>query len=195
MYFRRTLLLSALCAIPLSLVTQASADEPEPLRVVATFSILGDMVSRIGGEHVALTTLVGPGGDAHVYQPTPADARVMSRADVLVVNGLDFEGWLDRLVDASEFDGTRIVATAAIEPLAFEEGHDHGAFDPHAWQSLNHAVAYVDAITAGLSAAHPESASAFYANRAMYIAEIEALTAEIGVLMGAIPSYSELRLT
>jgi len=236
MISRRPVLLSALSILTLTLSTPALAESPERLRVVATFSILGDMVARVGGDHIALTTLVGPGGDAHVYQPSPADARAVSQADVLVVNGLDFEGWLDRLVEASEFDGKRIVATAAIEPLAFEEGdhedhdedhsehddsekhdehaenededahdehddhaghegHEHGAFDPHAWQSLDHAVAYVDAITAGLSAAQPESASAFYANRAEYIAGIKALAAEVDALMGAIPEGNRTVVT
>jgi zinc/manganese transport system substrate-binding protein len=110
----------------------------EPVRVVATFSILGDMVERIGGEHVSVVTLVGPNGDAHVYQPTPADARAVSEADLLVVNGLAFEGWLDRLVDASDFSGVRVVATAGIDPIpadaghAHDEGHGHDHGEDHA---------------------------------------------------------------
>ena len=79
------------------------------------------MVSQVGGDHIALTTLVGHDGDAHVYQPTPADARAVSKASVLFVNGLDFEGWIDRLVDASGFKGTRIIATKGIDPIPFEE--------------------------------------------------------------------------
>ena len=188
----------------LTLVATASGTSYRPVRAVATFSILGDMVSRIGGEHVAVTTLVGPNGDAHVYRPTPADARAVSEAHILVVNGLDFEGWLDRLIQASDFAGVRVVATAGIEPMAVEgggddyghddghregnstegrgdghDGHDHGAFDPHAWQSLRHAVVYADNITSALATADPDNASTFYRNRAAYVAEIKALDAEI----------------
>lgn len=105
----------------LSLASPAAADESAPVPVVATFSIIGDMAARIGGAHVSVTTLVGPDGAAHVYQPTPAAARAVSEADVLIVNGLDFEGWLDRLIDASDFEGARVVATKGIEPLAFED--------------------------------------------------------------------------
>ena len=94
---RRTLLRSATALVALSLAAPAAAQSNKPIPVVATFSVLGDMVERIGGEHVALTTLVGPNGDAHVYQSTPQDARAVSEADVLVMNGLEFEGWLDRL--------------------------------------------------------------------------------------------------
>ncbi len=96
-----------------------------PIPVVATFSILGDMVARVGGDRVSVQTLVGPDGDTHVYQPTPADARAVSEARLLVVNGLDFEGWLDRLVKASSFRGTRVVATAGIEPLHGEDDEEH----------------------------------------------------------------------
>ena len=188
---------------------------------MATFSILGDMVSRIGGEHVAVTTLVGPGGDAHVYRPTPTAARAVSQAHILVVNGLDFEGWLDRLIEASDFGGVRVVATAGIEPIAVDgagevdqahdldhgagepaedhdeehHDHDHGALDPHAWQSLRHAVAYVDNITAALAKADPDNASAFYRNRAAYVAEIEALDAEIRGMFAELPPGSRTIVT
>ena len=226
---RRTLLMSAIAVIALSLAAPVAAQSKQPMRVVATFSILGDMVERIGGEHVSVTTLVGPDGDAHVYQPTPAAARAVSEAQILVVNGLDFEGWLDRLIDASDFDGLRVVATKGIEPIAFEEGedhhegddhaehghgdghndhaeeaghdhdheehaeaghdqHHHGAFDPHAWQSLGNAVAYVDNITAALAQADPANAAEFYQNRAAYVAEIEALDAEIRGIVASLPA-------
>ena len=129
MLARRALLTSAAALLVLSLAAPAIAQSGGPIPVVATFSILGDMVKRIGGEHVAVTTLVGPDGDTHVYQPTPADARAVSEAKILVVNGLQFEGWLDRLIDASDFDGIRVVATEGIEPIAFDD--EHGS-DMHA---------------------------------------------------------------
>lgn len=126
---RRTLLKSATALVALSLATPAFAQSNEPIPVVASFSILSDMVARIGGDHIALNTLVGPDGDAHVYQPTPADARAVSGADILFVNGIAFEGWIDRLVEASDFDGAQIVATAGITPIAFEDDHDD--YDGH----------------------------------------------------------------
>ncbi|MEL6523255.1 MAG: zinc ABC transporter substrate-binding protein, partial [Pseudomonadota bacterium] len=122
---RRFLLRSATALVALSLGGPVVAQSAEPMRVVATFSILGDMVERIGGDAVTVTTLVGPNGDTHVYQPTPAAARAVSEADVLIVNGLEFEGWLDRLIEAAEFRGTRVVATNGIEAIAYEEGEGH----------------------------------------------------------------------
>ena len=239
MLARRTLLMSATALLAVSLAAPAIAEADKPTPVVATFSVLGDMVKRIGGEHVAVTTLVGPDGDAHVYQPTPADARAVSGATILVVNGLQFEGWIDRLIDASDFDGMRVVATDGIEPIAFDDDHDdeaghveevghdddheehaeaamhdhdddhedeahaeedhdhhhHGAFDPHAWQSLGHAAAYVDNITAALSQADPANAADFYQNRAAYVAEIEALDAEIREIVAALPAERRIVVT
>ena len=220
MTMRSTLLKFIAVVFSLTLVATASGTPDRPIRAVATFSILGDMVSRIGREHVAVTTLVGPGGDAHVYRPTPAAARAVSEAHVLVVNGLDFEGWLDRLMEASDFGGVRVVATAGIEPIAVDDDgddhghdddhregnsaeghsdghddHDHGAFDPHAWQSLRHTVVYADNITAALAKADPDNASTFYRNRAAYVAEMEALDAEIRGMFAELPPSSRTIVT
>ena len=218
---RSTLLKFIAAVFLLTLAAAASGTPDRPIRAVATFSILGDMVSRIGGQYVSVTTLVGPNGDAHVYRPTPAAARAVSEAHILVVNGLDFEGWLDRLIQASDFAGVHVVATAGIKPMAAEDGggddrghdrdhsegtsaeehgdghddHDHGAFDPHAWQSLRHAVVYVDNITAALAKADPDNASTFYRNRADYVAEIEALDADIRGMFADLPAGSRTIVT
>ena len=111
---RRVFINSAIALLTLLTASPIAVQAAKPSPVVATFSILGDMVERIGGEHVAVTTLVGPDGDAHVYQPTTADARAMAEAQVLIENGLEFEGWLDRLVKASNFDGMRVLSLIHI---------------------------------------------------------------------------------
>ena len=232
MLTRRVLVISGTALLATSLAAPAIAQSDKSIPVVATFSILGDMVKRIGGEHVAVTTLVGHDGDTHVYQPTPADARAVSEARILFVNGLQFEGWLDRLIDASDFDGMSVVATKGIDPIAFDEEHDHemhaeaghehdheehaeagheddheehaeaghdhhhhGAFDPHAWQSLGNAVIYVDNITAALAQADPANASDYYENRAAYVAEIEALDAEIHEIVAGLPANRRIVVT
>ncbi|MTH95816.1 metal ABC transporter substrate-binding protein [Roseibium sp. RKSG952] len=125
---RRISLKSATALAALSLVTPTPVWADGPTPVVATFSILGDMVERIGGEHVEVTTLVGPDGDAHVYQPTPKDARSVSKAEVLFINGLEFEGWLERLSEAAGFDGYLVVATNGIDAIPFDE---HDSHDDH----------------------------------------------------------------
>ena len=89
----------------------------EPLKVVASFSIIGDFARNVGGDRISLTTLVGPDGDAHVYEPKPADAVAMAGADVVLVNGLHFEGFLQRLVEASASKATVVELTKGVEPL------------------------------------------------------------------------------
>ena len=113
----------------ISLALSVTAHSTEKIKALATFSILGDMAKQIGGEHVLVKTLVGPDGDTHVYQPTPAAAKSMSEAALLIVNGLGFEGWLDRLVKASGFNGRRVVATKGMDVIAYKEGEGH---DDHA---------------------------------------------------------------
>ena len=125
--------------------------------MVASFSIIGDFAKNVGGDRIALTTLVGPNGDAHVYEPKPADAVVIADADVVLVNGLHFEGFLQRLVEASATKATVVEVTKGVEPQAAmrdmntkhedesheaaeaEDSDDHGAIDPHAFQSIANA--------------------------------------------------------
>ncbi|MGL6208310.1 MAG: metal ABC transporter solute-binding protein, Zn/Mn family, partial [Paracoccaceae bacterium] len=189
-------LTTALAMLPLSAFAQ------DKLPVVASFSILGDMVAEVGGDRVSVSTLVGPDGDAHVYEPTPADAQTVAATSVVFVNGLAFEGWLDRLIEASEYKGSVVVATTGITPLemaeehhaegeAHAEGpqtHDHGEHDPHAWQSLANARLYVANIEAGLVAADPDGAETYKANAAAYLAEIDAAEAEIVAAIAALPA-------
>jgi len=134
MMTRRILLKSASALALLTISGPLAAQSDEPMPVVATFSILGDMVEVIGGDAVTVTTLVGPDGDGHVFQPTPADAVAVSEAELLFVNGMLFEGWIDRLVEASDFGGTLVVATDGIEAIAYEDGdhdHDHDDHEDH----------------------------------------------------------------
>lgn len=168
------------------------------LPVVASFSILGDMAGRVGGERVTVTTLVGPDGDAHVYEPTPDDIKAVAGTKLLIVNGLGFEGWMDRLAEASGYGGPVTVASNGVAPREManeEEGHehaeagaDHHGIDPHAWQDVANAIVYVKNIAAGLDAADPEGKPIYDANATAYIAELEALDAEARTAMAALPA-------
>ncbi|TCK23126.1 zinc/manganese transport system substrate-binding protein [Ancylobacter aquaticus] len=121
-------------ALALGLALPAAAQDTAPkIPVVASFSILGDFVTQVGGDRVEVTTLVGPNGDAHVFQPAPGDAKKVAGAQIVFVNGLGFEGWIDRLVKASGTKAEIVVATNGIAPRAMakedEEGHDHASHD------------------------------------------------------------------
>lgn len=197
------LLAAVLALAPL---TPAAAAAGERIKVVASFTILADMVRQIGGDAVAVTALVGPDGDAHVYEPTPADARAIAQADLVVVNGLGFEGWMDRLVKAAAYKGPVVVATAGIEPLPAPAGHHHhhghshahggaGAADPHAWQSVANAKVYAETIARALAGAAPARAAAVQAGAAAYIAQLAALDAEIRAAFAPIPAAQRVAVT
>ncbi len=125
-----------------------------PVHVVASFSVLGDLVKQVGGENVIVTTLVGPDGDTHTYQPAPGDAKNIASAQLVVVNGLGLEGWMDRLIKASGYAGRVTVASTGIgKTLEMEEESHPGvkATDPHAWQDLRNGAIYVQNIATGLA--------------------------------------------
>ncbi len=132
MIIRRLLLASVAV---LAMVSPVLAQDK--LNVVATFSILGDIVANVGGDRVEVTTLVGPDGDAHVFQPSPPDAKVVTEASVIVANGLGFEGWMDRLIEASGTTATLINASEGVVPIAFAD-HDHHGHDHHRHEHKGH---------------------------------------------------------
>jgi zinc/manganese transport system substrate-binding protein len=180
---------AATLSLALALLLPPLASAEAPLRVVASFSILGDLVQQVGGDRVVLTTLVGPGGDAHVFEPTPADARRLGEADVLVVNGLGFEGWIERLVEASGFAGREVVAASAVETrsVAVDHAHAHGDIDPHAWQNPANVERYVEQIRDGLAAADPAGAVGYRARAKSYLAELRVLDMDLRTTFGTIP--------
>jgi zinc/manganese transport system substrate-binding protein len=164
--------------------------EAAKLKVVASFSILADFVRQVGGDRVELTTLVGPDGDAHVYAPSPADARRIGDAKVVFVNGLGLEGWIGRLVKAAGGRATVVEAARGVARVeaAEEPGHSHGGADPHAWQNVANARVYVANIRDALNAADPAGKAAYDANAAAYLTELDALDAEVRAAIARIPA-------
>jgi zinc/manganese transport system substrate-binding protein len=152
------------------------ADATDKVKAVASFSILGDMVRQVGGDRVEVITLVGPDGDAHVYEPTPADAKNLAAAQILFTNGLGFEGWMDRLEKSSGFKGRVVVASNGVAPRTMVEEEEGGEpetiTDPHAWQDLGNGKLYVANIRDGLISVDPEGKAAYEANAAKYLDEI-----------------------
>ena len=140
------------------------------VNVVASFSILGDMVSEVAGDKAQVTTIVGPDADAHLYQPNTGDAVAVTEADLVIVNGMGFETWSAELIKTSGTKATIAVATDGITPLLVE-----GEVDPHAWNSLTNGIIYVNNIEAALSAASPQDAAYFKANADAYRAQMMVL--------------------
>ena len=153
------------------------------VRIVASFSILGDMVEQVVGEHADVTTIVGPDTDAHVYQPSVADARAVADADIIFVNGLGFETWSDTLISESGTNASVHVATTGVTIVTVD-----GETDPHAWNSLQNGVIYVNNIATTLSEIMPEKSEAIEVNRKAYVSQLLALDTATKTTLANLPS-------
>jgi zinc/manganese transport system substrate-binding protein len=163
------------------------------IAVVASFSILGDFARAVGGVRTGVTTLVGTSGDVHVFTPTPADAKKVAAARLVIVNGLGLEGWLPRLVQASGGKAAIVVATTGVPSRGIVAGetssmhHGEGSVDPHAWQSVANAKIYVANIRDALIAADPAGEAVYRDNAADYLAKLDALDQEVREAVARIP--------
>jgi zinc/manganese transport system substrate-binding protein len=158
----------------------------DKLPVMASFSILGDLVQVVGGDRVAVTTLVGPDGDAHVFEPKAADAKNLLQTKLLVTNGLGFEPWAQKLVKAAGYKGQIAVASQGIKTRTMPDDKGKSETDPHAWQDPTNVVAYVRNIAAALRKLDPAGASTYQANSEAYSKQLEALDAESKTAFAAI---------
>lgn len=185
----------------LPVATMAHADG---LKVVASFSIIGDMAKQVGGELVSVTTLVGPDSDAHVYEPRPQDAAAMAEADVVLINGLGFEGFIERLAQSSAPKAAPVELSKGVETLDIakddhgheEPGHDHGrGIDPHAFQSVANAQVYVRNIADAFCKSDAANCDAFKANADAYGTKLAALDGEIKAAVQSIPADKRVVIT
>jgi len=166
----------------------AADDSTGKISVIATYSILGDWVGRVGGGHVRLTTLVGPGGDAHTYEPTPQDSAAVADAALLFENGLGFEVWLDRLFEASGSRATRVVVTQEIAGRAFSDDHGRSETDPHVWHDPQLAIEMVQTVAAALVKADPSHADDYQKNTEAYLSELQQLNTWIQSQVTMLPN-------
>lgn len=188
-------IIALLCGLETTIAT-----EPPAIKVVATFSILKDLVQQVGGDKVEVTSIVGPNSDTHVFEPTPKDVKNLTHADMIFMNGLFFEGWMDRLVDPSQLGRRVIVVTQDIKPRK----HDHqgcthlahkGATDPHAWHSIPNAISYIREIERSLSNRYPQHKAFFQANAQKYIDTLSKLHAQLETAFSKIPEERRVAVT
>lgn len=198
----------ALSVITFIGISTAPASAEKPLKVVASFSVIADFAKNVGRDRVEITTIVGPNGDAHVYEPKPADAVAMAGADVVLVNGLHFEGFLQRLVEASATKAAVVELTKGVTPIEFKpefaeedaheeghEGHDHGVLDPHAFQSIPNAKIYVKNIADAFCAADSDGCVGYQTNAEAYTRKLDALDGEVRASIASIPENKRVVIT
>ena len=198
-----------LVALLLAALVPLAQAEPA-LRVLTTFSILQDFTAQIGGERVAVSTLVGPDEDAHAFDPRASDIRRLKNTDVVILNGLGFDPWIARMVAAARYRGAVVSASRDITPLpashaddehptaGHHDGHEHhhdADVDPHAWLDVKNAMAYVRTITAALAAADPAGAAHYQRNALAYLARLDALDAKLKSTLAALPAHQRTVVT
>jgi zinc/manganese transport system substrate-binding protein len=188
-------------AVPIVLAVMAimwagvghAADKPI---VVATFSVLADMVANVGGDHVELATIVGPDGDTELYEPTLADSRTVARARIVFMNDLndEFEPWLEPLLKQARFGGTKVVVSRGAKTLTGEQEHAISgkelapAIDQHAWMDPKNGVVYVKNVAEALARADPVNAADYRARAVSYIKDLQAVDAWASTEMAAVPT-------
>jgi zinc/manganese transport system substrate-binding protein len=175
---------AALAAAPsLNALAQATTPAANAApRIVASFSLLADMARELAPANAQVHALVGPDADAHVFEPSPADGRRLAQADLVVLNGLGFEGWITRLVKVSGFKGPQVVASQGVKARTAD-----GAPDPHAWQDLALAQQYVANLSAAFIARWPAQQAEIEQRRQAYLGRLQALDQQVRQWLDAVP--------
>ncbi len=173
--------------------------------VVATFSILGEVVTLVGGETIDLHTFVGPDGDAHTFEPSPRDNVTLRQAKLVFEIGLGFETWLDKLYEASGARAPRVVVSTGLSllsPEAEDDHHhhhdshrEHGEFDPHIWQDVQHMIHITQRVREALIQAMPTQAEMYRTNAARYIATLQNLDAWVLAQIERLPASQRKLMT
>ena len=191
----------------------SSAMSKDSVKVVVSFSILADMVRQVGGNHIEVTSLVGSNEDTHVYEPNPAAVKNLQFADLFIINGIGFEGWMERLVESANYQNPVIVATEGISLLSGSDDHhhdehetehedDHDAeeentegWNPHAWQNLANGKIYVKNILHALIEIDSANAKNYEQNAAHYLAELQQWDEQIREQLNTIPKNRRVIIT
>jgi ABC-type Zn uptake system ZnuABC Zn-binding protein ZnuA len=178
-----------------------------PLQVIATTSIIGDVVAQVGGEAIELTTLMGPGQDPHSYEPTPQEMATVSQAHVVFVNGWNLEEALVHDLEQIAEDVPTVPISAGIEPLAFGEHeqqrqdedhtdvHTAGAADPHVWFSVPNVEQWVENVERVLAALDPANAETYARNAEAYRVKLEDLQVYVQGQLTGIPAEKRYLVT
>jgi len=177
------------------LLLQLGVCQPPKLKVVATFSILGDMIRNVGQDLVDVKFIVPENADPHVYQPTPKDAALLAKADLVFINGLDFEGWFERLIENSGYKGKIIVAGEKIPPRILPGSTGKSVNDPHAWHCVKNAISYVDVIADALRDALPKNSTVLNQYHHHYVTKLKSLDSWVHAQFKEVPKEKRLVVT
>lgn len=194
--------------------TTGSDGDDDPLRILATTSIVGQLAEEVGGDHVQVDVLIGRGVDPHTYDPSPSDARKAADADIVLMIGLEFDDYLRSDIEAANDEAPIVAITDGVDLLEagehgeddeaeehdedqveFEDDHDHGEFDPHVWQDPLRAKVMVANIADALAEIDPDNADDYQENASAYQERLDEVHAEIEALIAEIPEENRVMIT
>jgi ABC-type Zn uptake system ZnuABC Zn-binding protein ZnuA len=158
------------------------------IRVVATTTVLADMVRQVGGDAVDVVSLVPPGGEVHTFDPTPSDLSTVADADVVLMNGLGLDDWLGTLVSDSGSDATVVALGEDLDGFTYLAGHEGEDVNPHLWLDVSAGIRYAERIGEALAAAAPDRAEAIEAGTTAYLTRLETLDTWVREQIAPIPA-------
>lgn len=172
------------------------------IKVVVSFSILADLVKNVGGNHISMTTFVGPNANTHTYEPTPRDAQALRNADIIFINGLHLEGFIDRLITASDTKALLVEVAANISPLkmknqeqSVQQHHHHSNIDPHAWQAIPNVEIYIKNIAAAFCKIDQQSCLSYNKNAHAYLQKLQTMQEKLKIKIATIPKDQRIIIT
>ena len=179
-----------------ALLVTGAANAADRIPVVATFSVIADMLGNVGGDRLDIKTIVGPGGDCELYQPTPADVATVAGSSAVFINDLneEFEPWIEPLLKQTDFHGAKVVVSRGVHTLTAEEEHPVSGrqlpetIDQHAWLDPRNGVIYVRNMAEALARLDPEGAAGYRSRAAAYTQNIQGVDDWARKEMGAVPA-------
>jgi len=186
-----------------------SAAEGDSINVLASTTFLADIAQNVAGDRLTVDSLLPVGADPHAYQAAPSDVAKIAESNLLILNGVEYEHFIESLLENAGGERVIVEATAGLEPHAIEEhegedhaaeaapaeGHDHEAGDPHMWLDPNLVITYVENIRDGLSQVDPKGAETYKSNADAYIAQLKDLDAWIVEQVNTVPAERRLLVT
>lgn len=203
MFFNTILVTLTLAALLLAGCGPVPQNADNALNVLASTTFLADITQNVAGDRAQVVSLLPIGSDPHAYQATPADVVKISESTILILNGIEYEHFIEPLLENADGERLVIVASDGLEPHPMEEdageehagGEEHEAGDPHMWLDPNLVITYVENIRDGLSQADPGGAEVYRSNAEAYIAQLKDLDSFIKSQVESIPAERRLLVT
>ncbi len=157
------------------------------VRIVTSLELFADFIRHVGGDRVQVTALIPGNADPHTYEPAPSQVAKVTKADLVIINGLGLEKTLSSLIENNVHGGVSIIKMADGLPVLAGDPKEGETGNPHLWLNVQYAMRYVEKIRDALVEVDPEGTAIYQANAATYLEELDALDKETAAAIESIP--------